>query len=78
MRLFSSVLTSAAALAFVTGTSFAPAQAAPPVGKPSMSSGIQLVAEKPKKSVVAPGRCGTMKYYDKKTKKCADAMLKKS
>ena len=78
MRLFSSVVTSAAAFAFVTGLSLTSAHALSPVGKPFASSTVLFVADKPKKSVNAPGRCGTGKYYDKKTKKCADAALKKT
>ncbi len=89
MRLFSKVVVSAAALALAGGLFIAPAQAAPAVGKVAVSSQLDLVAAKKKvaakkpakakkKAKAGPGSCGTMMYWDKKTKKCANAMFKKA
>jgi hypothetical protein len=91
MRLFGKVFVSAVALAFVGGLSMGAVQAAPVTGKVAVSSQFDLVAAAKKKVAakkkattkkaaakkVAPGGCGTLKYYDKKTKQCADATTKK-
>ncbi|NJM35339.1 MAG: hypothetical protein HC850_12220 [Rhodomicrobium sp.] len=77
MRVFGKVFASALALSFAGVLTVAAAQAAPVVGKPSVSSQIELVAKKKKSKKAGPGRCGTMKYWDKKAKKCADARMKK-
>jgi hypothetical protein len=69
-------------------------QATPVTGKVAVSSDFDLVAakkaakkkvaakKKPAKKAAAkkggPGTCGVMNYWDKKTKKCASAMTKKS
>jgi uncharacterized low-complexity protein len=79
MRVFGKVFASALALSVAIALTVFAAQAAPSVGKTSVSSQVELVAAHKKKSKKAgPGRCGTMKYWDKKAKKCADAMKKKS
>ena len=92
MRLFGKVLVSAAALALAGGLSLGAAQAAPVTGKVAASSQLDLVAAKKKKKTAAkkrtgkkaaakkggPGTCGVMNYWDKKTRKCASAMTKKS
>ena len=91
MRLFGKVLISAAALALAGGLSLGAVQAAPATGKVAVSSQLDLVAAKKKaaakkpaakKKAAAkkggPGSCGVMNYWDKKTKKCASAMTKKS
>ncbi|MGB0086282.1 MAG: hypothetical protein WBP94_13020 [Rhodomicrobiaceae bacterium] len=82
MRVFGKVLMSAAALALAGGFSLAFAQAAPTAGKPAVSSQLQLAAATKKtaktaKAKTGPGHCGKLKYWDKKTKKCADATQKK-
>ena len=90
MRLFGKVLVSAAALAFAGAFSMGAVQAAPVTGKVAASSQLDLVAAKKKKVAAkkkgakkvaakkaAPGGCGTMMYYDRKTRKCASAMTKK-
>jgi hypothetical protein len=77
MRVLSKLMMSAAALAFAGA--LAGAQAAPVVGKLAVSSDVALVAGKKKTAKKAgPGRCGPMKYWDKKAKTCADATKKKS
>jgi len=91
MRILGKFLASAAVLAFVSGVSVGGAQAVP-AGKVAASSQVELIAAKkkaaPKKKAAkksakkaakkgGPGTCGTMKYWDKKTKKCADATTKK-
>ena len=92
MRMFGKVLVSAAALAFAGSLSLGAVQAAPVTGKVAVSSQLDLVAAKKKKKTAAkkpaakkaaakkggPGTCGVMNYWDKKTKKCASAMTKKS
>jgi hypothetical protein len=93
MRLFGKVLVSAAALALAGGLSLGAVQAAPVTGKVAASSQLDLVAAKKKKKKTAakkpagkkaaakkggPGTCGVMNYWDKKTRKCASAMTKKS
>ena len=92
MRLFGKVLISAAALALAGGLSLGAVQAAPVTGKVAVSSQLDLVAAKKKKKTAAkkpagkkaavkkggPGTCGVMNYWDKKTRKCASAMTKKS
>ena len=92
MRLFGKVLVSAAALALAGGLSLGAVQAAPVTGKVAVSSQLDLVAAKKKKKTAAkkpagkkaaakkggPGTCGVMNYWDKKTRKCASAMTKKS
>jgi hypothetical protein len=92
MRLFGKVLVSAAALALAGGLSLGAVQAAPVTGKVAVSSQLDLVAAKKKKKTAAkkpagkkaaakkagPGSCGVMNYWDKKTRKCASAMTKKS
>lgn len=78
MRMSGKILASAAALAFAGGLSISAAQAVPPVGKVAATSQLDLV--KGKKSVAkksGPGHCGVMKYWDRKTKSCADATTKK-
>jgi uncharacterized low-complexity protein len=77
MRVLSKVMISAAALALAGG--LAAAQAAPVVGKLTISSDVELVAGKKKTAKKAgPGSCGPMKYWDRKAKTCADATKKKS
>ena len=92
MRLFGKVLVSAAALALAGGLSLGAVQAAPVTGKVAVSSQLDLVAAKKKKKTAAKkpagkkaaakkggfGTCGVMNYWDKKTRKCASAMTKKS
>lgn len=77
MRVFSKLIISAAALALAGG--IAAAHAAPTVGKLAVSSDVELVAAKKaaKKKKAGPGSCGTMMYWDKKAKACADATKKK-
>ena len=92
MRLFGKVLVSAAALALAGGLSLGAVQAAPVTGTVAVSSQLDLVAGTKKKKTAAkkpagkkaaakkggPGSCGVMNYWDKKTRKCASAMTKKS
>lgn len=93
MRVFGKLIVSAAALAFAGSVTFVPVGAVPTTGKMSVSSEIVLAAgkkakakaKKPVKTAakakgkkVGPGHCGVMKYWDKKTRSCADATTKKS
>jgi uncharacterized low-complexity protein len=78
MRVFGKVFASALALSVASALTVVAAQAAPSLGKTSVSSQIELIAKKKKSKKAGPGRCGTMKYWDKKAKKCADATKKKS
>lgn len=82
MRISGKIFASAAALAFVSGLSISAAQAVPAVGKVSASSQLDFVKGKKKSKKSAgkksgPGHCGVMKYWDKKTRSCADATTKK-
>jgi hypothetical protein len=78
MRVFGKLMASAAALAFASSVTFVSAGAVP-TGKLSVSSEVVLTAGKKAKGKKAgPGRCGVMKYWDKKTRSCADATTKKS
>ena len=79
MRMFGKVLVSAAALAFASSLSLGAVQATPVTGKVAVSSDFDLVAAKKAAAKKGgPGTCGVMNYWDKKTKKCASAMTKKS
>ena len=79
MRLFGRFVALSAAFALIGGLSMGAAQAAPAAGKVAVSSQLDLVAGKKKKSAKkgGPGTCGVMNYWDKKTRKCASAMTKK-
>jgi TfoX/Sxy family transcriptional regulator of competence genes len=78
MRVFAKIMMSSAALAFAGGMMIATAQAAPIVGKPAVAAKIEVVAAAKKKAKKkGPGSCGTMMYWDKKAKACADATKKK-
>jgi hypothetical protein len=80
MRVFAKIMMSTAAIAFAGGMIVATAQAAPMVGKPAVAAKIDLVAaakKKVAKKKAGPGSCGTMMYWDKKAKACADATKKK-
>jgi hypothetical protein len=82
MRISGKILASAAALAFISGVSISAAQAVTPVGKIAAPSQLDLVKGKKKSRKSAgkrtgPGHCGVMKYWDKKTRSCADATTKK-
>jgi hypothetical protein len=79
MRVFGKLIVSAAALAIASSLTFVSAGAVPTAGKMSMSSKVVLAAGKKAKAKKAgPGHCGAMKYWDKKTRSCADATAKKS
>ena len=78
MRVFSKLMISTAALALAGGLVAASVQAAPKVGKPSVSATVELIAgKKAAKKKAGPGTCGPMKYWDRKAKACADATKKK-
>lgn len=49
-----------------------------PMSKPAIDGVVeQIKAKKTKKKKAVAGKCGAFMYFDKKTKKCADARLKK-
>jgi len=75
MRLLSTALASIAASALCAAMFSGGAEALPkPAGL--APAGIVKLAAGEKKA--GPGRCGAMKYWDKKTRQCADATQKKS
>jgi hypothetical protein len=76
MRFFSAALASIAAAALVGAMFTGAAQSMPKPDKPAVSALVELTAGKAKKSG-GPGTCGAMKYWDKKTRQCADATQKK-
>jgi hypothetical protein len=56
------------------------AQAVSKLNAPSIGSTVELAKAKKAKAKAkktGPGYCGTMKYWDKKKKACADATAKK-
>ncbi len=74
MRLLSTALASIAAAALCAAMLTGAAEASPKPAAPALTGNVELAASK--KS--GPGRCGTMKYWDKKTRQCADATQKKT
>jgi hypothetical protein len=74
MRFMTLSLASLAAVAFAGVMTVGTAHAVSKPGTPAIGKTMELVKGKKKSG---PGHCGTMKYWDKKTKKCADATSKK-
>jgi hypothetical protein len=75
MRFFSAALASIAAAALVGAMFTGNAHSMPKPDKLAISTTAELVQGKAKKP--GPGTCGAMKYWDKKTRQCADATQKK-
>lgn len=75
MRFLSAGLASIAAAALVGAMFSGNAYSMPKPDKPAISGMAKLAAGEKKKP--GPGSCGAMKYWDKKTRQCADATLKK-
>jgi hypothetical protein len=75
MHFMKAGLVSVAAVAVAGVMTAGVAQAVSKLGPPSIAGTVELAKGKAKKA--GPGFCGTMKYWDKKTKACADATMKK-
>ena len=75
MRLLSTALASIAAAALCCSLFTGAAEASPKPAAPALTGNVELAAGEKK---AGPGRCGAMKYWDKKTRQCADATQKKS
>lgn len=77
MRFMKAGLASVAALAVAGIMTAGAAQAVSKTPAPAVSNAVELVKAKAKKAKTGPGHCGTLKYWDKKKKACADATTKK-
>jgi hypothetical protein len=75
MRLLSTALASIAAATLCGAMFTGSAEAMPKPAELALAGIVELAAGEKK---AGPGRCGAMKYWDKKTRQCADATQKKS